>query len=303
MDRSHFDALARLVSRTTSRRGALAALVSASIFGHQADPLLAKRKRKGSAHAKVKANAKANARINARTQAAACYAGTRCTPGKGRNASGCDFANSTVFFVNKDARGANVSNSNFTEADLRGADFRGANLSGACFVGADLRGARLGASVNLGGAIFCDTTMPDGSVDDSGCGQGTSCCPTCRPATCQSLGVQCGSWPDGCGGALQCGRCPLGATPACAEDGTCARCDAVCECGACVTFADGDTLCDAGEFGECGDPCESNADCTNPNLPACVVSITEPVTNETTTIASLCGPPVTVGACAALAPC
>ncbi|MCC7021284.1 MAG: hypothetical protein IT338_00570, partial [Thermomicrobiales bacterium] len=30
-----------------------------------------------------------------------------------------------------------------------------------------------------GGAIFCRTTMPNGSRNDTGCAKGTPCCPTC----------------------------------------------------------------------------------------------------------------------------
>ncbi len=41
----------------------------------------------------------------------------------------------------------------------------------------------------------------------------------CTPATCSSLGKQCGTWPDGCGGALQCGSCPRGLDCNC--NGTC----------------------------------------------------------------------------------
>ena len=40
----------------------------------------------------------------------------------------------------------------------------------------------------------------------------------CRPATCKSLGYECGTWPDGCGGVIECGVCPEGI--ACVE-GTC----------------------------------------------------------------------------------
>lgn len=169
-------------------------------------------------------------------------------------------------------------------------------------VGADLTGATLGASVNLRRAVFCDTTMPDGSIGDSGSGRGTACCPTCRPATCGSLGLECGAWPDGCGCALECGRCQDGDAPAC-DAGTCARCDALCTCGDCLTRATGDTERIAADFGECGDLCASNADCTNPELPACVVALTDRVTNQTTTVADLCGPPVTVGICSTLEAC
>src|SRR4029078_7359185 len=111
--------------------------------------------------AKPKANAKA-------AVTDACFPNTTCTRGRGRNPSRCDFAFSTVF-KNKDVRGSNLSQSNFYNADLTGADFRGANLSGGCFINANLTGAKLGSSVNIGGAVFCRTTMPDGTIDNSGC--------------------------------------------------------------------------------------------------------------------------------------
>jgi len=54
------------------------------------------------------------------------------------------------------------------------------------------------------------------------CGGGQTCiggqC-ICTPATCQSLGKQCGQWPDGCGATLNCGGCSSPAALCC--DGTC----------------------------------------------------------------------------------
>ena len=60
-----------------------------------------------------------------------------------------------------------------TEANLKGAKLMGAKLGdarlrGANLKGADLWGANL-ADTNLEGVIFCNTTMPDGSVNNSGC--------------------------------------------------------------------------------------------------------------------------------------
>jgi hypothetical protein len=54
--------------------------------------------------------------------------------------------------------------------------------------------AKLGSSVNLGGAIFCRTLMPDGSIEDRDCGKGTACCPT-PPPICPP-GEACG--PEDC---------------------------------------------------------------------------------------------------------
>jgi hypothetical protein len=197
IDRGRFDALARLVSAKQSRRGALAALLGAAFVGHD---------RAAVAKPRGRGRVKGQAKAKSTTAAAPCYpAGTGCVPGKGKNNSGCDFSHSSVF-VNRDARGSNLSNANFSGADVWGADFRGANLSGACFVDATLFRAKLGASVNLGGAVFCRTLMPDGSVDNSGCDLATACCPTSPPppsGSCQGLFHLCG-FPGPCCDGLTC---------------------------------------------------------------------------------------------------
>ena len=81
------------------------------------------------------------------------------------------------------AQGSNLSGANFTGAQMAEANFQGADLGGACLVGANLLGAAIDNSTNLKDAIFCRTLMPDGSLNDSGCDQGTPCCPA--PAICQ----------------------------------------------------------------------------------------------------------------------
>jgi hypothetical protein len=180
MDREQFDTLARLVSTRQSRRAALTTVLGAALLRHDPAAVLAKRKRAGSVKAQAKTKAKAKSKP--------CYPSTNCTPGKGKNTSGCDFSNSTAFFQG-DFRGSNLSNSNLTGAQMAQGDFRGANLSGGCFVGANLLDAKLGSSVNLGGAIFCHTLMPDGTIEDRDCGKGTRCCPT-PPPICE--GAECG---------------------------------------------------------------------------------------------------------------
>jgi hypothetical protein len=164
MDCGQFDSLARLVSSKQSRRAALGTLLGATLLRHDPAAVLAKGK------GRVKAQAKAGAKNKP------CYPSARCTPGKGKNTSGCDYSFSALF-EHLDVRGSNLSKSSFRGADLRGADLRGANASGSCFVGADLHEAKVGASVNLNGAIFCNTRMPDGRIDDSGCAKTTACCP------------------------------------------------------------------------------------------------------------------------------
>jgi uncharacterized protein YjbI with pentapeptide repeats len=81
-------------------------------------------------------------------------------------------------FQDADFTGADLFNANFTSANLSGANFTNAKLAGANLFQADLRGANLtGADLSfadleeakLDGAIFCNTTMPDASVNNEDC--------------------------------------------------------------------------------------------------------------------------------------
>ena len=75
--------------------------------------------------------------------------------------------------------GANLHNVNFMRTNLRQADLRYSNLSHANLIwanlsGADLRGATLldaiiSESRNLDKAVFCETTMPDGRLNNANC--------------------------------------------------------------------------------------------------------------------------------------
>ena len=56
-----------------------------------------------------------------------------------------------------------LSGANLSRANLNGAWLRKADLSEADLSEADLTGAI------MNGVILCNTTMPDGSVNDSGC--------------------------------------------------------------------------------------------------------------------------------------
>lgn len=63
-----------------------------------------------------------------------------------------------------------------------------------------------------------------GALSCGGCASGKTCTsgvcvnvspppappPSCEPATCMSLGAECGTWGDGCGGTLSCGGCANG---------------------------------------------------------------------------------------------
>lgn len=100
---------------------------------------------------------------------------------------------SLVSLQGMDLSGANLEGADLHASDLRRTDLTGANLtdaditdsdlSDATLVGADLTGAKLrhanltgtdftGAEVStrqLGSAYLCDTVMPDGGKNDSGC--------------------------------------------------------------------------------------------------------------------------------------
>jgi hypothetical protein len=69
---------------------------------------------------------------------------------------------------------ANLSFANLTGATLAGANLsfailNRANLTGANLTGANLKGAKMLTDAILTGAKFCNTTMPDDYVNNSGC--------------------------------------------------------------------------------------------------------------------------------------
>lgn len=86
-------------------------------------------------------------------------------------------------------------------------------------------------------AFDCRDTgqCPSGSA----CSPAGVCVPLCVPATCQELGKNCGTLPDGCGGTLYCGACATGTvcgaqSPNVCGAGTCQpnlTCNDVTRCG------------------------------------------------------------------------
>jgi hypothetical protein len=232
VDGRHFDALARQLS---SRRTALGGLLAGLLL-----PLEAAARKKGKdkqRQGKGKDRHKGKAKQRASAQLEPCWRAGACIVSKGSNVSQCDLEG-YIAPDPLDCTRCNLSRANLRGADLTGVNFTRANLSGACLVDANFFGATFTNSTNLYNAIFCRTIMPDGSVNNSGCGSATACCPTCNrwigmtcgtpgnlccdgsacqngtcvcvPATCQSLGKTCGTWPDGCGGMLSCGTCSAG---------------------------------------------------------------------------------------------
>jgi len=74
---------------------------------------------------------------------------------------------------NADLASTNLFLADLTNTNCRNAIFKGANMQFAKLIGADLTNADL-AGANMNGAhtrdaIFCNTTMPDGTINNSGC--------------------------------------------------------------------------------------------------------------------------------------
>ena len=61
-----------------------------------------------------------------------------------------------------------LTNTNLTKALLLGGDLRSVDLTDADLRAADLTGANLTGAM-LGHTIFCDTRMPNGTINNSGC--------------------------------------------------------------------------------------------------------------------------------------
>ncbi len=60
-------------------------------------------------------------------------------------------------------KGTNLAETDLSCADLRNADLSGANISNANLTDANLLGANLSGVIQEG-TLFCNTTMPDGSI-------------------------------------------------------------------------------------------------------------------------------------------
>ncbi len=242
MDGRHFDALAKQIG---SRRTAIGAMLAGLLLPLEASARGKSKKRKRKGKDKRRASA----------QLEPCWRAGACVVSKGSNVSQCDLAGYTAPDP-LDCTRCNLSRANLRGADLTGVNFTRANLSGACLIDADFTGATFANNTNLYNAVFCRTTMPDGSVNNSGCTAGTACCSACTTATtCAEQGAQCGSIPDGCGGNLQCGSCS-GATAQCIAN-RCVACSADSDCtagqvccnGNCQTSKNWSNLTTFGAFG------------------------------------------------------
>ena len=81
-------------------------------------------------------------------------------------------------FSNANLKNANLANSNLKMANLQNANLSQANLSAANLANTNLSGTSFRhanlAAVNLFEAYFCNTAMPDGSINNKDCEQGAS---------------------------------------------------------------------------------------------------------------------------------
>ena len=260
MDAKQVDQLARQLS---TRRTALGALLAGLLLPLEA---AARKQGKGKQHNghdkrhKKKKAGKGTDKGRTTAQAEPCWRAGACTVSKGSNVSQCDLAGYTAPDP-LDCTRCNLSRANLRGADLTGVNFTRANLSGACLVDADFTGATFANNTNLYNAIFCNTRMPDGSINDSGCASGTNCCPT----------QSCVSNAD-CGPCGRCssGRCAAVPNLSLACDGSPLRivragvaCTNTKHIGACV-----DGVCSC--FGSVYDAASNQCRCTAENTATCL---------------------------------
>lgn len=143
-----------------------------------------------------------------------------------------------------------------------------------------------------------------GVVDCGGCGAGYYCDGTicrqqqCQPATCASLGYNCGSPPDGCGGIARdaqgnvgCGTCAAGQTCGLGGPGLCGSSSCVqipfataCPAGSCGQVSDG-----CGGVWNCGQ-CTSGLACGGAGVPnQCGAGSCSPIPQATACLNKDCG--------------
>jgi hypothetical protein len=105
-----------------------------------------------------------------------------------------------------------------------GTDYVGAIMSGGVTTRSRTMVAPQSGSCTFTGTYQFGESHGDCLVEDMLSAQvqvGTSC----TPATCESLGYECGSVSNGCGGTLNCGTCTTG----------------TCQAGSCIVTTNGDT--------------------------------------------------------------
>jgi hypothetical protein len=176
VDPEHFDAFARALDTTRSRRGALIAILAA--IG--AVPLasdLARAGKRGRKRRPKRPRGRGSRCIDCADRPLTRGADLKGCDLSGRDLSGADLRSA-------DLAGACLQNADLTGAELRSADLEGADVRGANFTDANLDRADIRAW-RSDDAIFCRTTMPDGEVYSANCLPGSG-------ATCLGLNESCG---------------------------------------------------------------------------------------------------------------
>ena len=178
MDEQRFDAIARSLGTTRSRRGAIGLLAGAAGIGLAGADA---KQRRGRKHGKGK-----GAKPAAQSAACAAAGSKACTVAQakpGAILNGCDYAATDLAGAALNA--ANLSKASFADADLSGANLAGAGLGGACLNGADLSGASLRGTnlsgADLTGADLCGADLRGSNVKPAQLATATLCCSTTRP--------------------------------------------------------------------------------------------------------------------------
>ena len=232
MDDRRFDAIARSLGTSRSRRGALGLLAGAAGLGLAGADA---KRRKGKGKGKHGRGGKAHL---AEQSAVCAAAGSRtCTLAQakpGAILSNCNYAGASLYTHALNA--ANLTKASLADADLSGANLAGANLSRACLAGADLtlaslRGTNL-TKVDLTGADLRGANLRGSNV---------------KPAQLATATVDCGTTlPNN-----KPGGCPTGAT---CESGACV-------CPPCQSPIDGACAPDPALDHACGGSCPSGQWC------------------------------------------
>ena len=268
MDEQRFDAIARALGTSRSRRGALGLLAGAAGLG------LAEagaKRRRGRKHGKGK-----GAKPAAQSAACAAAGSKSCTVEQAKPGAvlkDCDYAGADL--AGKALNAANLSKASLADADLSGANLAGASLSHACLSGADLRGASLrGASLSgadLTGADLRGANLRGSNVKPAQLATATVDCgtilPNNKPGGCPA-GMTCES------GACVCSPCQMLSGNNCAPDpaldhactGPCPS-GQWCDAGACAGIASTVRATDVGSLCSASTPQPATA---------CGVAVTAP---------------------------
>jgi hypothetical protein len=179
MDSEIFDRLTRLIGITGTRRAALGALAGC---GATLTPAVAGAKGK---------KRRDKARRPRQQQAQGIITGggalDRCANLRpGASLAGCDLSGADL--IRADLHGATARAADFSNANLCGANLHGATLADVSFRGANLFQANLRGATSSGAdftdALFCQTILPNGHEDNSGCPESDTTVICCDDADC-----------------------------------------------------------------------------------------------------------------------